>query len=265
MQIRYAQRFGCRCSRWRTSRGEMRASGDSARENWSATYRCHSDGSCASAAAPRLTHANVASDRASTKVRRWCRLSSGSRSRRESGSPSDEEPSAGGRQLGAFITRVVRHPVVLRELKKSRASCGRRCRNATRRPPCSSAPTASTLPAGSRTERVLHRVVSLHPSLPARTAGWRTPQRWRRDADAAPADARDTVLAAYALNRVGASSEALVAGARGAARAGERAAAERARRDGARRGAFAESLQRTARRSRRRRRTRWRTIISRLT
>ena len=63
-------------------------------------------------------------------------------------------------------------------------------------------------------ERVLHRVVSLHPSLPgaygrlAELTGELA--HLRAAADVAPTDSRDTVLAAYALNRVGASSEALV-------------------------------------------------------
>ena len=243
MQIRYAQRFGCRCSRWRTSRGEMRASGDSSRNNWSATYRCHSDGSCASAAAPRLTHANEASDRASTKVRRWCRLSSGSRSREESGSSSDDEPSAAGGNSTPSSPVFVRQPSLLSaSSRRGRASCGAAMsRAAVVRPRCSSAPTASTPPAGSRKrERVLHRVASLHPSLPgaygrlAELTGELA--HLRAAADVAPTDARDAVLAAYALNRVGAPSEALVyLAARGASRAGERAAAKRARRDGARR------------------------------
>ena len=63
-------------------------------------------------------------------------------------------------------------------------------------------------------ERVLHRVVSLHPSLPgaygrlAELTGELA--HLRAAADVAPTDSRDTVLAAYALNRVGAPSEALV-------------------------------------------------------
>ena len=61
---------------------------------------------------------------------------------------------------------------------------------------------------------MLHRVVSLHPSLPgaygrlAELTGELA--HLRAAADVAPADSRDAVLAAYALNRVGAPSEALV-------------------------------------------------------
>ena len=63
-------------------------------------------------------------------------------------------------------------------------------------------------------ERVLHRVVSLHPSLPgaygrlAELTGELA--HLRAASDVAPTDSRDAVLAAYALNRVGAPSEALV-------------------------------------------------------
>ena len=108
-------------------------------------------------------------------------------------------------------------------------------------------------------ERVLHRVVSLHPSLPgaygrlAELTGELA--HLRAAADVAPADARDTVLAAYALNRVGASSEALVYWRRAARPEPANAPLqnELARRRAT--PARSPSRSRTARRSRRRRRT----------